>query len=100
MSRFKAVSAVMLAAALALGGCKFIKTEDEQKAAAAGAFNPDKLVADIWDSKVLPYLNERAGAFQDVSALAARSSTVRSDHAACPVRTDRAAARTSAPLPA
>jgi predicted lipoprotein len=60
----------MLAAALALGGCKFIKTEDEQKAATAGAFNPDKLVADIWDSKVLPYLNERAGAFQDVSALA------------------------------
>lgn len=71
MPRFKAVSAVTPAGALALGGCKFVKTEDEQKAVAAGAFNPDKLVADIWDSRVLPYLNERAGAFQDVSALAA-----------------------------
>lgn len=70
MPRVKAVSAIMLAGALALGGCKFIKTEDERKAAAAGAFNPDKLVADIWDSKVLPYLAERAGTFQEVSALA------------------------------
>lgn len=71
MPRVKAVSAIMLAGALALGGCKFIKTEDERKAAAAGAFNPDKLVADIWDSKVVPYLAERAGSFQEVSALAA-----------------------------
>ena len=71
MPRFKAVSAVMLAGTLALAGCKFVKTEDEQKAAAAGAFNPDKMVADIWDSKVLPYLDERAGPFQDVAALAA-----------------------------
>jgi predicted lipoprotein len=61
----------MLAGTLALAGCKFVKTEDEQKAAAAGAFNPDKMVADIWDSKVLPYLDERAGPFQDVAALAA-----------------------------
>jgi predicted lipoprotein len=71
MPRLKAVSAVMLATALGLGGCKFIKTEDEQKAAAAGAFDPEKLVADIWNSKVLPYLDERAGAFQEVAALAA-----------------------------
>jgi len=71
MPRFKAISAVMLASALALGGCKFVKTEDEKKAAEANAFNPDKMVADIWDSKVLPYLDERAGPFQDVSALAA-----------------------------
>lgn len=71
MPSLKAVSAVMLAGALALGGCKFVKTEDEQKAAAAGAFNPDKLVADIFDSKVVPYFAERAGKFEDVSALAA-----------------------------
>jgi predicted lipoprotein len=61
----------MLACALALGGCKFVKTEDEQKQAAAGAFNPDKLVADIWDAKVVPYLEDRAGPLKDVSALAA-----------------------------
>ena len=71
MPRFKAISAVMLVSALALGGCKFVKTEDEKKAAEANAFNPDKLVADIWDSKVLPYLDERAGPFAEVSALAA-----------------------------
>jgi len=60
----------VLAGALALSGCKFVKTEDEQKQAAAGAFNPDKLVADIWDAKVVPFLQERAGTFQEVSALA------------------------------
>ncbi|KNY17135.1 hypothetical protein AKG11_09075 [Shinella sp. SUS2] len=71
MLRFQAAFPVLLAGALALSGCKFVKTEDEQKQAAAGAFNPDKLVADIWDAKVVPYLDERAGAFQAVSALAA-----------------------------
>jgi predicted lipoprotein len=71
MPSIKAVSAIMLASALALGGCKFVKTEDEKKAAAAEAFNPDKLVADIFDSKVVPFIAERAGTFQDVSALAA-----------------------------
>lgn len=71
MPDFKALSAIMLAGALALGGCKFVKTADEQKAAAAGAFNPDKLVADIFDSKVVPYIAERAGTLQEVSALAA-----------------------------
>jgi len=71
MLRFNAACTLVLAGTLALSGCKFVKTEDEQKQAAAGAFNPDKLVADIWDAKVVPYLEERGGAFQDVSALAA-----------------------------
>ncbi len=71
MLRFKAACMVMLAGALVVGGCKFVKTEDERKQAAADAFNPDELVADIWDAKVVPYLEERAGLFQDVSALAA-----------------------------
>ncbi|OCP25142.1 MULTISPECIES: DUF2291 family protein [unclassified Ensifer] len=71
MPRFQAACTLMLAGALALGGCKLVKTEDEQRQAAAGAFNPDKLVVDIWDAKVIPYLDGRAGAFQEVSALAA-----------------------------
>ncbi|MGF6177380.1 DUF2291 family protein [Ensifer sp. 4252] len=71
MPRFQAACALMLAGALALGGCKLVKTEDEQRQAAAGAFNPDRLVADIWDAKVIPYLDGRAGAFQKVSALTA-----------------------------
>ncbi|WP_421577336.1 DUF2291 family protein [Shinella sp. M31] len=70
MPRFQAACTLVLAGALALSGCKFVKTEDEQKQAAAGAFNPDKLVADIWDVKVVPFLQERAGTFQEVSALA------------------------------
>ncbi|MEW9613962.1 DUF2291 family protein [Shinella sp. S4-D37] len=71
MLRFQAAFPVLLAGALALGGCKFVKTEDEQRQAAANAFDPDKLVADIWDAKVVPYIAERAGPFQEVSALAA-----------------------------
>lgn len=71
MPRFQAARIFMLAGALALGGCKLVKTEDEQKQAAAGAFNPDRLVADIWDAKVVPYLEARAGTFRDVSSLAA-----------------------------
>ncbi len=71
MPTLQAACTIMLAGALALGGCKLVKTEDEQKQAAAGAFNPNKLVADIWGAKVVPYLEERAGPFQEVSALAA-----------------------------
>ncbi len=71
MQRLQAACTILLAGALALGGCKLVKTEDEQKQAAAGAFNPDKMVADIWGAKVVPYLEERAGPFQEVSALAA-----------------------------
>ena len=71
MLRFQAAFPVLLAGALALGGCKFVKTEDEEKQAAANAFDPDRLVADIWDAKVVPYIAERAGPFQEVSALAA-----------------------------
>lgn len=71
MLRFQAACPFVLAGVLALGGCKLVKTEDEEKQAAAGAFNPDKLVAEIWDAKVVPYLDERAGAFKDVSTLAA-----------------------------
>jgi predicted lipoprotein len=71
MLRFKAIAAALVVGTAALGGCKFIKTEDEKKAEAAEAFNPDRLVAEIWDSKVLPYLDKRAGTFQQVSALAA-----------------------------
>ena len=70
MPKFRAIAAIAFASLLALSGCKFIKTADQQKEAAAGAFDPDKLVAGIWDDKVLPYLNERAGSLKDVMSLA------------------------------
>ena len=61
-----------LAALMALGGCKIIKTPTAEEAAeaASGGFNPARQVAGIWDSKVIPFLEMRAGPFQDVSALA------------------------------
>lgn len=68
--RIKAAVTLVLASALVLSGCKFIKTADEQKEAAASAFNPDKMVAEIWDSKVVPFLDTRAGPLKDVAALA------------------------------
>ena len=71
MPHFKAAAAVALAGLLTLSGCKFVKTADQEKDAAADAFDPDKRVAEIWDSKVLPYLDQRAGAFKDVAALVA-----------------------------
>ena len=71
MPHIKAAATILLACALGLSGCKFVKTADEQKEAAASAFDPDKRVADIWDSKVIPFLEKRAGTLQDVSALAA-----------------------------
>lgn len=71
MPRLKAAAAVALASLLALSGCKFVKTADQQKEAAAGAFDPDARVAEMWDARVVPYLEERAGAFREVAALAA-----------------------------
>jgi predicted lipoprotein len=71
MPQFKAAAAVALVSLLALSGCKFIKTADQEKEAAANVFDPDARVAEIWDAKVLPYLDKRAGAFKDVAALVA-----------------------------
>lgn len=63
-------TAVVLAAlCLAVTGCKFVKTADQQAQAAASAFDPDKMVAGAWDAEVLPYMKQRAGAFEDVMAL-------------------------------
>ena len=73
MPEIKAIAFVALASMLALAGCKFVKTADEQKQAAATAFDPDKRVAEIWDSKVVPYLDKKAGNFPDVMAEIAKS---------------------------
>ncbi|WP_276121647.1 DUF2291 family protein [Pararhizobium qamdonense] len=61
-----------LAALVALSGCKIIKTPTAEEAAeaASGGFNSARQVAGIWDSKVIPFLETRAGPYQDVSALA------------------------------
>ncbi len=60
-------------AAASLSGCKILPTptEEDKAAAAAEAFNPDKMVAEMWTPKVLPYLEGKAGPFAEVSQLAA-----------------------------
>ncbi len=73
MPNFRAAAFFTLAVALALPGCKIIKTPTAEEAAeaASGGFNPDRQVAEIWDQKVIPFLEKRAGPFQEVSSLAA-----------------------------
>jgi predicted lipoprotein len=66
---------LLMAAALcvALNGCKIIKTPtaEEAAAAASGGFDPARQVAELWDAKVIPFLNQRAGDFKEVAAMAA-----------------------------
>ncbi len=75
MPNFRPAAAIPLSLALAtilvLAGCKIIKTPTAEEAAeaASGGFNPGRQVAEIWDSKVIPFLEERAGPFQEVAAL-------------------------------
>ena len=71
MPNFRAAAAISFAIALALPGCKIIKTPTAEEAAeaASGGFNPARQVAGIWESKVIPFLETRAGSFQDVAAL-------------------------------
>ena len=68
-----ALSLAALLALAGLAGCKILPTptEEDKAAAAAEAFNPDRMVGEIWTPKVLPYLEGRAGTFQAVSQLAA-----------------------------
>src|SRR3954447_25053523 len=58
-----------LAGAVAIAGCKILPTPKKGEEA-AGAFNPDKMAEEMWASRVLPYLEQRAGPFADVTALA------------------------------
>jgi predicted lipoprotein len=65
--------ALVLAGMMALAGCKIIKTPTAEEAAqaASGGFDPERMVAEIWDSKVLPYLDGKAVPFSEVASLAA-----------------------------
>lgn len=61
-----------------LAGCKILPTPtaEDKTAAAAETFNPDRMVEEIWDAKVLPYLAAKAGSFPEVSQLAMRDPAV------------------------
>jgi predicted lipoprotein len=69
----------MLAIGLALSGCKLVK--NEQQASADGgvdiffddkSFDPDKMAREMWDSKVIPYLDQKAGLFAEIKAAIAK----------------------------
>ena len=68
-----------LIAGVLLASCRFIPTADVPALAGGGAANsagpvdPEKRVASIWSSKVIPYFAKKAGSFAEVRALAARS---------------------------
>ncbi|WP_158816615.1 DUF2291 family protein [Methylocapsa sp. S129] len=61
-------------AGLALGGCKIVATPKKSAGNEDGGdnsgFDPGKMVRDIWDAKVIPYLASRAGKFSEVNDLA------------------------------
>ncbi len=71
--------AAMLVAGVLLGACRFVPTAEVQALAnggptnRGGVFDPDKMVASIWASKVVPYFEEKAGPFVEVRDLAAKS---------------------------
>lgn len=67
---------------LALPGCKLVKNEDLAKArteggaqagSGAAAFDPDKMAREMWGTKIVPYLEAKAGPFADVRSLIAES---------------------------
>lgn len=66
--RFKAAAVIVLASVLGLAGCKFVKTADKDREDQVGAFDPDKLVAEMWEAKVVPYLEKRAAPLPQVLA--------------------------------
>jgi predicted lipoprotein len=73
-------SAAVLLAGLLLASCRFIPTADVPALAArnvegvAAQFDPDKKVASIWESQVVPYFEKKAGPFLQVRDLAAKSA--------------------------
>jgi predicted lipoprotein len=71
MRAYAAFSLVVLA--FALSSCKLIPTSEVralEESKGGAPFDPDKMVADIWTTKVLPYLDGRAGPFVEVRDLA------------------------------
>lgn len=60
---------LVVAVGISLTACKILPTPSGDSGSAA-AFNPDKMVEEIWAAKVVPYLQQKAGPFAEVHALA------------------------------
>jgi predicted lipoprotein len=66
----------LTAASLALSSCRLVATAEVEAIAknnGAAAFDPDRMVVDIWVGKVAPYLERKAGPFVEVRNLAAKT---------------------------
>ncbi len=61
-------SLLIMCACLLLAGCKFVETNKEG-GNGGSKFDPEKMVAEMWDAKVISYLRGKAGDFKDVRAL-------------------------------
>lgn len=70
--------ALVLIAGLALTGCKFVPTAEKQKQQSANTAQAadqsfDQKVAELWNSKLLPYVDTKSGNLSDVLAALAAS---------------------------
>jgi predicted lipoprotein len=71
--------AAVVAAGLMLASCRLIATADVPGLANAnaptgsGAFDPDKMAASMWSTKIVPYFEMKAGVFEQVHDLVAKS---------------------------
>jgi predicted lipoprotein len=76
MPKCLAIPAMAAIALASLAGCKILPTptEESKAEAAAQAFNPDRMVEEMWTPKVLPYLKAKAGPFAEVAAAARADS--------------------------
>ena len=64
------IAVVLIMAGVMPSACKFERTKtSEEIAAQTTVFDPDKMVADIWDAKVIPYLTSKSGDFKTVREL-------------------------------
>jgi predicted lipoprotein len=72
-------AAILVASGLFLSGCKLVKNE-QQASVDSGvdiffndkSFDPDKMANEMWDPKVIPYLEHKAGPFREVKVLIAK----------------------------
>ncbi|MBX3567961.1 MAG: DUF2291 domain-containing protein [Rhizobiaceae bacterium] len=55
---------------LCIAGCKILPTGAPIDGDVAAKFDPDAMVAEIWDGRMLPYLRDKAGPFAEVQGLA------------------------------
>jgi predicted lipoprotein len=55
---------------ISLTACKILPTPSAENGGNTPAFNADKMVGDVWAAKVVPYLQQKAGPFPEVHALA------------------------------